>query len=123
MNGVFSVRGKPFRLDVTAAAQQRLVQRPEPLCLELELYFSCLVRKRVHVRRAPPLDDYIPLNDWLLVRFRPVVTRTCAVSDCDGGGPPLMDMPVVRPERFFPHWLRLGYRHGEWHAEFGYAGA
>jgi hypothetical protein len=34
-----------------------------------------------------------------------------------------MDMPVVRAERYFPHWLRLDYHRGEWLAEFGYAGA
>ena len=56
MNGVYSVQDKPFQLDISAAAQQRLVRRSEPLCLELELYFSCLIRKRVHVRKAPPAD-------------------------------------------------------------------
>jgi hypothetical protein len=123
MDQVFNVQGRPFQLDISDAAQRQLVQRGEPLSLELELYFSCLIRKRVHVRSAPPAEGYIPLNNWLQIRFRPVVTRTCAISDCDGGGPPLMDMPVVRPERYFPHWLRLDYRHGEWLAEFGYAGA
>jgi hypothetical protein len=117
------VRDKPFPRDISDAAQQRLVRRSEPLCLELKRYFSCLIRKRVHVRKARPADGTIPLNKWLLIRFRPVVTRTCASSDCDGGGQPLMDMPVVRPERYFPHGLRLDYRHGEWQAEFGYTGA
>jgi hypothetical protein len=121
MNGVFSLQGRPLQLEVSEAAQRRLLQRSEPLCLELELYFSCLIRKRVYVRDDPSTDGYIPLNEWLLVRFHPVVIRSCAISDCDDGKAPLMDMPVVRPERYFPYWLRLDYWHGESQAVFGYA--
>ena len=37
------------------------------------------------------------------------------------GKPLVTDMPVVRPERYFPHWLTLDYRAGRWLADFGYA--
>jgi hypothetical protein len=30
-------------------------------------------------------------------------------------------MPIVMPERYFPHWLTLDYRRGKRIAEFGYA--
>lgn len=123
MSETLSVLGKSFHLDISDAARRKLDRRALPLYLELELYFSCLIRKRVYVREAPTAEGFITLADGLLVRFRPVVTRTCSISDCDGEMPPLMDMPVVRPERYFPHWLRLDYRRGKWQAEFGYASA
>ena len=123
MSETLSIRGKSFHLDISAAARRQLDRRAQPLCLELELYFSCLIRKRVYVREAPSAEGYIPLTDRLLVRFRPVATRTCSISDCDGEMPPLVDMPVVKPERYFPHWLRLDYRRCKWQAEFGYTGA
>ena len=88
--------------------------------LELELYFSCLVRKRVHVRDR--LDgNAVVLSDQLSVRFRPVVTQQCAMRDVARDNPPVMDMPVVDPDRFFPHWITLDFRRGSWIAEFGYA--
>jgi hypothetical protein len=121
MKGVFSRQGRLQWREVSDDLQQRLVRRSKPLCLEPEQYFNCLIRKRVYVRDVPSTDGYIPLNEWLLVRFHPVVIRSCAISDCDDGKAPLMDMPVVRPERYFPYWLRLDYWHGESQAVFGYA--
>ncbi len=116
------VRGarRPLQLRVSKSAQAALDRRQYPLLLELELYFSCLVRKRVHVRDA--LDsEAVVLNDKLSVRFRPVVTQQCAMRDVERDNPPVMDMPAVNPERYFPHWLALDFRHGDWIAEFGYA--
>jgi hypothetical protein len=112
--------GRTLRLEVSRAAQRRLERRRRPLLLELELYFSCLVRKRVYVREQ--LDARaIRLTDHLQVRFRPVVTAHCAFRDIDVSNPPVRDMPAVDPERYFPHWLSLDVRRGEWVAEFGYA--
>lgn len=113
---------KPLQLRVSPSAQAVLDRRQSPLLLELELYFSCLVRKRVHVRDH--LDgEAVVLNDKLSVRFRPVVTQHCAMRDVERDNPPVMDMPVVNPQRYFPHWLTLDFRRGNWIAEFGYAAA
>jgi hypothetical protein len=76
MKGVFSRQGRLQWREVSDDLQQRLVRRSKPLCLEPEQYFNCLIRKRVYVRDVPSTDGYIPLNEWLLVRFHPVVTRS-----------------------------------------------
>ena len=123
MEQVISVQGRPLKLTISKRAQTRLDNRTVPLFLELELYFSCLIRKRVHVREGVDGEDVFALNEKLNVRFRPVVTRTCAMRDVERDNPPVKDMPIVKPERYFPHWLILDYRRGEWQAEFGYAAA
>lgn len=123
MQQIVTVRNRPLRLNISRAAAVQLEQRSAPLLLELELYFSCLIRKRVHVRESATGFDAIELAEKLQVWFRPVVTRSCAISECEPGQPPVTDMPVARPERYFPHWLTLDYRHGKWHAGFGYADA
>ena len=99
----------------------QLGRRTAPLYLEMELYFSCLLRKRVNVREQLDGIESHAINDRLSVWFRPVVTQTCTIRECEPGKPPVTDMPVVRPERYFPHWLTLDYRAGEWRADFGYA--
>jgi hypothetical protein len=43
------------------------------------------------------------------------------MRDVERDNPPVTDMPAVHPERYFPHWLTLDFRHGNWIAEFGYA--
>ena len=123
MQQVITVQGRSLKLTISKRAQARLDRRTEPLFLELELYFSCLIRKRVHVREAVEGEDVCSLSEKLTVRFRPVVTQTCAMRDVERDNPPVKDMPIVKPERYFPHWLSLDYRRGEWQAEFGYATA
>jgi hypothetical protein len=112
----------PLKLRISRRAEARLRQRSEPLLFEMEIYFSCLIRKRVYVRVSAEGIETIPVNDRLKIRFRPVVTRTCAISECERDNPPVVDMPIVDPGRYFPRWLTLDYRAGQWRAEFGYAG-
>jgi len=119
---IVNFKGKSLNLSITRAAQSMLEKRSSPLLLELELYFSCLVRKRVHVHETGgDRTNAASINDWLNIRFRPVATRSCAISESENGQPELEDFPVVKPERYYPHWLTLDYRRGQWLAEFGYA--
>lgn len=121
MQNTINFQGRPLKLTVSPRAQAQLDRRTEPLFLEMELYFSCLIRKRVYVRESSDGHDAVTLADKLIARFRPVVTQTCAMRDVKRDNPPVKDMPIIKPERFFPHWLTLDYRHGAWRADFGYA--
>ena len=123
MNQMVPLWGKSLKLTISERAQAQLDRRTEPLLLEMELYFSCLVRKRVYVREYIDAEDIASLNNKLSVRFRPVVTQSCAMREVVRDNPPVMDMPIVKPERYYPHWLTLDYRRGKWLAEFGYATA
>jgi hypothetical protein len=115
------VGDRPLKLAISKRAQAQLDRRTSALLLELELYFSCLVRKRVYVREQFDARDVHAVSDKLQVRFRPVVTETCAMREVERDNPPVRDMPIVNPERYFPHWLTLDFVRGEWLAEFGYA--
>ena len=122
MQCLTSFQGRTLRLTVSERAQQQLVRRTSPLFLEMELYFSCLIRKRVLVRESIDENDAVVLADKLVASFRPVVTQTCAMREVERDNPPVKDMPIRHPERFYPHWLTLDFRRGEWSAEFGYSG-
>ena len=104
----------PLRVRISRRAEAQLCGRAAPLYHEMEQYFSCLLRGRTN-----GIESHT-INDRLSVWSRPVVTQSCAISECEPGKPPVTDMPVVRPERYFPHWLTLDYRGGEWRADFGY---
>lgn len=121
MERTITFQGRSLQLSISQRAQTQLDRLAEPLFLEMELYFSCLIRKRVYVREATDAPDVITLADKLMARFRPVVTETCAMRDVERDNPPVKDMPITHPERFFPHWLTLDYRRGAWQADFGYA--
>jgi len=123
MQRTIMFRGRSLKLTVSSRAQAQLTRRSSPLFLEMELYFSCLIRKRVLVRESTEVADAVMLMDNLAAQFRPVVTETCAMRDVERDNPPVKDMPILNPERFYPHWLTLDYRRGQWRADFGYSGS
>ena len=109
---------RDLEVRLTRSAQAALAAGP--LVVEMELYFSCLIRKRVRFPATAHADATCArLDERLTVCFRPVMTRQCAVS---GGqdSPELEAFPIRRPEAFLPKWLALDFRHGNWSGEFGF---
>lgn len=119
MQQQFNFQGKEFTLTLSHAAKQALAKRTVPLVAEMELYFSCLIRLKVHFYENQHLEGSVPVDDHLRIRFRPVMTQHCD-NNYKNEAPPVTDFPIVKPEAFVPRWLELDYRGGEWHGEFGY---
>lgn len=120
MAATVRIHDKPLQVAWSPAAERELARRASPLLAEMELYFSCLIRKRVRFRDgANGEDDAVAVNPQLRVAFRPVMTETCSVGGTDDA-PPLTAFPIVNPGAFVPHWLRLDYRQGQWVGEFGF---
>ena len=71
-----TLHDKTLDIRLTAAAERALSWRTPPLVAEMELLFSCLFRKRLLFRERA--DPATPVNDYLAVRFRPIMTRRCS---------------------------------------------
>lgn len=110
--------GKPVRIGMSEAARRELASRDTPLLAEMELFFSCLIRKRVRFG-SDITDTDAAAGPNLYVRFHPVMTAACG-KDYAGDEPPLTDFPITRVAAFVPRWLYLDYRKHAWHGEFGY---
>ena len=121
MDTTIHIDDRPVRVHLSDRAAQALADRDKTLVAEMELYFSCLIRKRV-VFREGTAEDAAPVTDGLAVRFRPVMTRHCGL-DYEGDEPPITDFPIVKQAPFVPKWLTVDYRDGEWSGEFGYRAA
>ena len=123
MQGQIEIIGKQISINLSSRADKALGQRDAPLMVEMELYFSCLIRKKVRFYDAPQAGDAslrAELSPQLTIQFRPVMTRSCG-RDYEGDEPPLTDFPIANPKPYVPHWLRIDFRNGEWQGEFGYA--
>ncbi len=121
MQAVASLLNRELQIHISARAEKQLQQRSTPLCLEMELYFSCMIRKRVLVREQIHSEFRAEVGDKLHIGFRPVMTRACGITEtAEDGKPPLTDFPIKKPQSYIPNWLTLDYRKGEWCAEFGY---
>ena len=110
---------KPVSIEVTASAMKAMEQLQSPLLIEMELYFSCMIRKRVRFHTDYMNEAAQQLTDNVFVSFHTVMTKTCSVADYDGP-PPVTDFPIQKIESFVPHWLTIDFRHGEWQGEYGY---
>jgi hypothetical protein len=100
-------------------AAKALQQRDKPLYVEMELYFSCLIRKQVHFHEVQRQANSVAVDDRLSVSFHPVVTSSCMVKDAEAE-PVKSDFEMQRRECFVPKWLSIEYKKGGWTGEFGY---
>lgn len=120
--------GKTIVIEISRAARQQLNKRVTPLFIEMELYFSCLLRKQLRVYEIANEEQteksqgefFTRLSDDLLISFRPVMTKSCSVSSCEGEKPPLSDFPIEKPHSYIPKWLSLDFKKGKWCGDFGY---
>jgi hypothetical protein len=112
---------RPVALRLTPAARQALLHRSRPLNVELELLFSCFIRKRVRFPEDPqPVGGAARLaaGEHLRLRFNPVMSRHCTLAE----GHELTAFPIVEAGPFVPHWVHLDHTaRAGWSGEFGYA--
>jgi hypothetical protein len=119
MHTDIQLNDKALRVTLSPAAERALAGRERPLLVEMELYFSCLIRKQVRFHEQADSPDAVAVSDRLQVRFHPVMSQGCSVEG-HLDGPPLADFPIVHGERFSPNWLDIGYEDGQWTGQFGY---
>ena len=117
MQTTIEILGKKVLVEWSAAADRKLQLLAEPLLVEMELYFSCLIRKAVRFGRDAQAANFTSAAPHLKIGFRPVVSKACKVSDFEGA-PPLEDLSIVRPEAFVPKRISIDYRGGSWQGEF-----
>jgi hypothetical protein len=117
----FQLGDRTLELRLSPTAAWALREQRDRLDIEMELYFSCLVAKRVYFRSAgrPDVAARAQLTDSVSVSFRPVVTESCWVRDVDAA-PEVEMLSMVRTAPFTPRWLALDYVHGCWSGRFGF---
>lgn len=110
---------KPVAVYLSPRAEAALSSLKTPILAEMELYFSCLIRKAVRFRPLAGEADAMAVSDKLYVRFRPVVAQACGARVADGP-PPLADVQVCHEEAFQPDWLSIDHDGAHWQGTFGY---
>lgn len=115
-----SINNRDVDITWTQAAQRALQRRERILYVEMELYFSCLVKKFVHFRDAPRgLLAPSVVSDRLQVYFRPVTSTACSMEEAEKlGRQPETDIALERALRLAPKSLALDFRGGQWTGQF-----
>ena len=105
-----------------------------PLIIEIQIYFSCLLGKRLAFYTEKTLDgawqvepelfatmisESQQLTDNIYIRFNTVMTKACTVSDYVGP-PPVTDFTIKNQKPYVPSWLSIDYSDAFWSGEFGW---
>jgi hypothetical protein len=117
MSYIATLSNKRVEINLTRRAEIALEQRESPLYVEMELYFSCLIRKALRYHEQG--DDAVAVSDKLFISFKPVMSKVCKVEA--GKSAPLTTFPIAKVEPYIPKWVLLDYKNGEWCGDFGYA--
>lgn len=113
--------GRSVSVESSRAAVEALARLSAPLQVEMELYFSCLIRKAVRFGEDTCGTTFSEAGPKLRVGFRPVQTKNCRISALTSHVAPLEDLPIAKPEPFVPKWLKIDYGKKGWSGEFGWA--
>lgn len=114
-----SINGKPVTVTWTRSAAEKLADRSRPLVLELELYFSCLLKKFVRFHDESPGRATIHVADKLELYFRAVTStaRTMDVAEALGRQPEI-ELATAAVRKLAPKRVRLDFDNGQWVAAF-----
>ena len=112
-----SINGRDVLIEWTRAAAE-LARRPRPLIVEVELYFSCLVKKFVLFHEQVGDREVAVVNNRLSVFFRPVMSPACSIEAAELlGRQPEADIPGDAVKKIAPRRVRIDRRKNAWTGE------
>lgn len=126
---------KPIDIKLTESASIQNKKLESILLVEIQIYFSCLLGKRLAFYTDQPqdgtwqvesdqfssmLEDAQPLTDKVHVRFNTVMTKACPASDYLGP-PPVTDFKIKNQKPYVPAWLIVDFQNGLWSGEYGWS--
>jgi len=126
--------GKTTDITLSEAATRQSQQLESILLIEIQVYFSCLLSKRLAFYSEQALEgawqltadelsevlkNAQPLTDKIYIRFNTVMTKTCSVSDVIGP-PPVTDFTIKNLKPYVPSWLNIDFQDAKWSGQYGW---
>lgn len=110
---------KSAQLDIcwTKRAARELSRRNHPLIVEMQIYFSCVVQKRVlfHESADYPLQN---VNDKIQITLRPVQAESCDPVEYAKNHPVKHEYTTQAAKNFRPRRLELDFKNKTWQGQF-----
>jgi hypothetical protein len=103
----------------TERAERALQDGRQPLIVELQLYFSCVVQKRVLFHEDVDFDTTV-VNNRLEIAFRPIASAVCDPREFALSHPAGKDLSQGVAARMIPRVVEIDYRQGNWEGQFSY---
>lgn len=116
-NARIQLRGKNLDIRWTRRAEDAFRLRNTPLTAEMQLYFSCVVKKRVLFHEQSSLEK-TSVNNKLDISFRPVQSMACSPEEFARNYPVKGELNSDAAYKMRPSLLSLDFINGQWHGEF-----
>lgn len=111
------LRGRPLHISATGRATRALARCKQPLQVEMQLYFSCVVKKRVLFHQDGECGGE-QVNDKLCVNFRAVEALACDPVAFASNYPERRQLTSAAAQKMHPSHLYIDYRQGRWQGSF-----
>ena len=118
---IINLLGRALKVKYSKSAVVQISNLNKEIYLEMELHFSCMVKKRVSQIENRNDAYAVKLNKYILLSFKPIMTNVCAPKDVNiHNHESIKVFNIDKPERFVPDWLYIDYKDGAWGGEFSY---
>lgn len=106
---------RDFALNVswTSRAEKALRSRDKPLVAEMQLYFSCMVKKRVLFHDESEFET-ATVNDKLKILFRPVQSQKCSPEEFAQNHPVKQEFKTSSAIKMKPKSLEIDFKDDHW---------
>ena len=134
MQQQISFYNKTIHIELSPSAVRQSRALTSRLIIEIQIYFSCLLGKRLVFYSEQPvegawqldseafdtiLEQAKPITDKLYLRFNTVMTKDCPVADY-AGPPPVTDFVIRNQTPYVPDWLNIDFNSPMWSGEYGW---
>ena len=113
------IRGKNLKILYSKRAETQLLKRNIPLIVELQLYFTCVVQKRVLFHKATQLETIKAKNN-LEVTYHTVQSNACDPVEFAEKHPVKKELNSKGAQSMRPSQLKIDYKNGEWLGDFSF---
>ncbi|HED34878.1 MAG TPA: hypothetical protein ENJ08_11835 [Gammaproteobacteria bacterium] len=107
------VNGKNLNIKYTKRAKKALEARNIPLIIEMQIYFSCVVQKRVLFHDAFEHES-TPVNDKITVAIRSVESKSCDPEYFASNHPEKRVLDSSAAKKMSARELIIDYKNNEW---------
>lgn len=117
--GSIDIRGKKMSIMYSKRAEKALDERTNSLIAELQLYFTCVVQKRVIFHEQTDLDT-ITANPKLKITYHTVQSNACDPIEFADSHPVKKELNSKGALSMRPSLFRIDYKNGEWIGDFSF---
>ncbi len=111
------IRNKRVEVKWTRRADKALNSRRSSLTIEMQIYFSCVVKKRVLFHDNPDLSA-VDINDKLRITSRTVQSGSCDAVEFAKNYPVKDELTTSGAKKMLPSLLCIDYVNEQWVGEF-----